>query len=175
MKTKDLTKIALMAAIICILAPISIPIPVSPVALTLCTFALYFSVYVLSPKQAIAATALYLLLGAIGIPVFSGYTAGIAKFAGPGGGYLVGYIFLVAISGFFVQKYPNSPAMQIAGAFLATIVTYSIGTFWLAKVTNASFIATLPMGALVFLPLDILKIILSCFVGRKVQRYLNNL
>lgn len=175
MKTKDLTKVALMAAIICILAPISIPIPIGPVALTLCTFALYLSVYILSPKQAIAATALYLLIGAIGIPVFSGYTAGFAKFAGPGGGYLVGYIFLVAISSFFVQKYPNSPVKQMAGAFLATIVTYGIGTFWLAKVTNASFIATLPMGALIFLPLDIVKIILSCVVGRKVQRYLNNL
>lgn len=173
MKTKDLTKIALMTAIICILAPISIPIPISPVALTLCTFALYLSTYILTPKQAIAATALYLLIGSIGVPVFSGYTTGFAKFAGPGGGYLIGYLFLVAISSYFVEKFPNSVALQIAGAFLATIITYTIGTFWLAKITNASFFATLPIGALIFLPLDIVKISLACLVGRKIQRYLN--
>lgn len=173
MKTKDLTKIALMTAIICILAPISIPIPISPVALTLCTFALYLSAYILTPKQAIAATALYLLIGSIGVPVFSGYTSGFAKFAGPGGGYLIGYLFLVAISSYFVRKFPNSVALQIGGTFLATIITYAIGTFWLAKITNASFFATLPIGAFIFLPLDIVKITITCVVGRKVQRYLN--
>ncbi|MDD3394764.1 MAG: biotin transporter BioY [Anaerotignum sp.] len=173
MKTKELTKIALMTAIICILAPISIPIPFSPVALTLCTFALYLSVYILTPKQALTATAMYLLLGSIGIPVFSGYTAGFGKFAGPGGGYLVGYVFLVAISAYFVQKYPHSPKLQMMGALLATVVTYTIGTFWLAKITNTGFLAALPMGALIFIPLDIIKIILACFVGRKVRRYLH--
>ncbi|WP_352400552.1 biotin transporter BioY [Anaerotignum sp.] len=172
MKTKDLTKIALMTAIICILAPISIPIPASPVALTLCTFALYLSTYVLSPKQAVAATALYILIGAIGIPVFSGYTAGLAKFAGPGGGYIVGYLFLVAISATFVRKYPNSPFLQMSGALIGTIVTYIIGTYWMATVTNASFLNTLPAGALIFIPLDIVKIFISCVVGRKVQHYL---
>lgn len=173
MKTKELTKIALMTAIICILAPISIPIPFSPVALTLCTFALYLSVYILTPKQAIFAIALYLLLGSIGVPVFSGYTAGFAKFAGPGGGYLVGYIFLVAISAYFVRKNKNSPIMQMLGIFLATLVMYSIGTFWMAKITNVGFFATLPIGAFIFLPLDIVKIVLACIVGRKVQHYLN--
>ncbi len=173
MKTKELTTIALMTAIICISAPISIPIPFSPVALTLCTFALYLSVYILKPKQAIAATALYLFIGAIGVPVFSGYTAGIAKFAGPGGGYLVGYIFLVAISAYFVRKFPASPQLQMTGTLLGTLVTYTIGTFWLAKITNTGFIAALPMGALVFIPLDIVKIILACVLGRKIQNYLN--
>lgn len=173
MKTKELTTIALMTAIICILAPLSIPIPFSPVPLTLCTFALYLSAYILKPTQAIAATVLYLFIGAIGVPVFSGFTAGFGKFAGPGGGYLIGYIFLVAISSYFVRKFPASPKLQMIGTLLATIVTYAIGTFWLARITNASFIATLPMGALVFIPLDIVKIILACVVGRKMQTYLN--
>lgn len=174
MRTKELTTISLMTAIICILAPISIPIPSSPVALTLCTFALYLSVYVLKPRQAIAATAMYLFIGFIGIPVFSGYTAGFGKFAGPGGGYLVGYLFLVSISAYFVRKFPNSPILQMSGALLGTLVTYTIGTLWLAKVTNASFLSTLPMGALVFIPLDIIKICLSCALGRKIQNYLNS-
>lgn len=82
-KTRTLTMTALMTAVICIFAPISIPIPVSPVALTLGTFAMYLTAYVLPPRQALAAIGLYLLLGAAGLPVFSGYTAGLSRFAAP--------------------------------------------------------------------------------------------
>lgn len=172
MKTNELTKIALVTAIICICAPISIPIPFSPVMLTLCTFALYLAAYILTPKQALFATGLYILIGVAGVPVFSGYTAGISKFAGPGGGYLIGYLFLVGISSFFAQKFSARPRMQMLGASLGTIVCYIIGTFWMAKVIHASFWATLPAGALVFLPLDFVKILLSCYVGRRMQIYL---
>lgn len=69
-KTRTLTMTALMTAVICIFAPISIPIPISPVALTLGTFAMYLTAYVLPPRQALAAIGLYLLLGAAGLPVF---------------------------------------------------------------------------------------------------------
>ena len=81
--TKTYTTTALMTAVICILAPISIPIPVSPVALTLCTFAIYLTAYILPPRQALASVGLYLLLGAVGLPVFSGYGGGISRFASP--------------------------------------------------------------------------------------------
>lgn len=173
-KTKDLVYIALMAAIICILAPISIPIPASTVALTLGTFALYLTSYVLEPKKALAATGLYLLLGAIGLPVFSGYGSGIGRFASAGGGYLIGYLFLVAISSRCIHRFPHRPLIQIGGMFLATLVTYSIGTFWMARVIGSRFWATLPAGALVFLPLDTVKIIVSCWLGQKILPYLEN-
>lgn len=171
MKTNDLTRIALMAAVLCILAPVSIPIPVSSIALTLATLVLYFMAYLLKPQQAIAAVGLYLLLGAIGLPVFSGYMAGISRFAAPGGGYLVGYLFLAGISSVFVHRFPQPP-LQIGGMFLATCVTYVVGTFWLATVTNAPFLAALPAGALVFLPLDAVKIFFACWLGRKLQKHI---
>ena len=76
MKTTELTRIALMAAVLCVLAPISIPIPVSSVALSLATFAIYLMAYILKPKQALASVSLYLLLGAAGLPVFAGYLGG---------------------------------------------------------------------------------------------------
>lgn len=175
MKTKNLTKIALMTAIICIFSPISVPLPISPVPLTLCTFALCLAAYMLEPKEAMAATGLFLFIGAVGVPVFSGYTGGFAKFAGPTGGYLIGYLYLVGITSYFVQKNPNSRKMQILGAFLGTVVTYTFGTFWLAILTNASFFATLPTGALIFLPLDIVKIILACFLGEKLKTHINHI
>jgi len=171
MKVQSLTKIALMSTIICILAPISIPIPVSPVALTLATFALYLTAYILKPAQALAATGIYLLLGAVGIPVFSGYMSGISRFAAAGGGYLVGYLFLVGISSLAIHRFPTKPAFQIMGMFLGTMTTYTMGTLWMAHVINAGFWETLPMGALIYIPLDLVKIGLSCYIGRNVQKY----
>ena len=171
MKTNDLTRIALMAAVLCVLAPISLPLPVSSVALTLATLALYLMTYILSPGQALAAVAVYLLLGAIGLPVFSGYMAGISRFAAPGGGYLIGYLFLVGIGGGFVHRFPTLP-LQLLGMFLGTFVMYLLGTAWMAYVTNISFLAAIPAGMLVFLPLDIIKIVFSAYIGRKVQKYI---
>ena len=171
MKTKDLTRIALMAAVLCVLAPISIPLPISSVALTLATFALCLMAYILKPKQAIAAVGIYLLLGAAGLPVFSGYMAGVSRFAAPGGGYLIGYLFLAGISSWFVQKY-SAISMQVIGIFLDTLVMYLLGTFWMAYVTNISFFTALPAGMFIFLPFDILKIILASYIGRKIQKHI---
>ena len=171
MKTKDLTRVALMAAVLCVLAPLSIPIPVSSVALSLATFALYLMAYILKPKQAIAAVGIYLLLGAAGLPVFSGYMAGISRFAAPGGGYLMGYLFLAGFSSWFVQKY-SAVSMQVIGMFLGTLVMYLLGTFRMAYTTKIPIFSVLPAGMLIFLPLDILKIILSVYIGQKIKPYL---
>ena len=171
MKTTTMTRIALMAAVLCILAPISIPVPVSSVALTLATFVLYLIAYILKPRQVLTVVGIYLLLGAIGLPVFSGYMAGISRFASPGGGYLIGYLFLAGISSWFVQKY-SAVSMQVIGMFLGTLVMYTLGTLWMANTTGISFLSALPAGMLVFLPLDILKIILASYIGRKIRLYI---
>ena len=171
MKTTTMTRIALMAAVLCILAPISIPVPVSSVALTLATFVLYLMAYILKPRQVLTVVGIYLLLGAVGLPVFSGYMAGISRFAAPGGGYLIGYLFLAGISSWFVQKY-SAVSMQVIGMFLGTLVMYTLGTLWMANTTGISFLSALPAGMLVFLPLDILKIILASYIGRKIRLYI---
>ena len=169
MKTKDLTYIALIAALLCTLAPISIP--TGGVSLSLATFVIYLTAYLLLPQKAIASVGLYLLLGAVGLPVFSGYTAGISHFAGTGGGYLLGYLFLAGISAFFVQRF-SSAAVQLAGMAFATAILYLIGTVWLAFVTNTPFSAALPMGMFLFLPFDCIKMIFACILGRKLKCYI---
>lgn len=169
METKRLTRISMMGAIIAIAAPIAIPLPVSPVPLTFGTFALYLAIFVLDGKEAFYSTLLYLFLGAVGIPIFSGYTAGFAKFIGPSGGYLVGYLFLVAIGSYFVKQYQNRLPMQLLGCFFATLIMYIIGVAWLSHTTGASFFATIPSGILIFLPLDIAKLIFAGILGRNIR------
>lgn len=169
MQTKDLTSVALLTALICILAPVSIPI--NGTALSLATFAIYLTAYLLPPKKALSAVGLYLLLGAVGLPVFAGYTAGISRFFSAGGGYLIGYLPLVGISSFFIRRF-SSRSMQLLGLALATLLLYGIGTAWLAFVTHTPFLAALPMGTLVFLPLDSLKLLFAAVLGRKLKQHI---
>ena len=106
MSTAQMTVTALMTAITCILAPMALPIPISPVPISLTNLVIFFMAYILGMKLSVASYVLYLLLGTVGLPVFSGFTGGVGKLLGPTGGYLIGFIFLAAIAGFFVEKFP---------------------------------------------------------------------
>ena len=171
MKTTELTRMALMTAILCILAPISIPVPAGNVSMTLATFALSLMAYILPPRQALFSVTIYLLLGAAGLPVFAGYLGGISRFASPGGGYLIGYLLLTTIGCWFVQKYVSS-VMQIFGLFLGTLVMYIPGTFWMSLSAGISFLSALSAGMFIFLPFDIIKLLLAVSIGRKTRQHI---
>ena len=96
---------ALMAAVTCILAPLSVPI--GPVPISLTNFAIYLSLYLLDWKKGTLSYLIYLLLGLVGLPVFSGFTGGLAKLAGPTGGYIIGFIPMAIICGFAFEKFSN--------------------------------------------------------------------
>ena len=96
-KTYDITMTALMAAVTCILAPLSIPI--GPVPISFTNLAIYLSLYLLGWKKGTVSYLIYLLMGFVGLPVFSGFTGGPAKLAGPTGGYIIGFIVMAVIAG----------------------------------------------------------------------------
>ena len=171
MKTTELTRIALMTAVLCILAPISMPIPFSSVALSLATFVIYLMAYILKPRQALFSVCLYLLLGAAGLPVFAGYLGGISRFASPNGGYLIGYLAAIGIAAWFVQNHSKA-TLQIIGLLFATLSLYLIGTFWMAYTTGIALSAALWSGALFYLPFDIIKMLFAVYLGRKIQKHI---
>ena len=111
---------AVMAAVLAVIAPFALPI--GPVPISLCTLVIYFAVYVLGWRRGTMAVVVYVLLGAVGLPVFSNFAGGLGKLAGPTGGYIIGYIPLALIAGWFVQRFPRSRAMQLLGMVLATAV-----------------------------------------------------
>ena len=171
MKTAELTRIALMTAVLCILAPISMPIPFSSVAFSLATFAIYLMAYILKPKQALVSVGLYLLLGTAGLPVFAGYLGGISRFASPNGGYLIGYLAAVGIGAWFVQNHAKV-SLQIIGLLFASLSLYLIGTCWMAYTTGIALSAALWSGALLYLPFDIIKMLFAVYLGRKIQKHI---
>ena len=168
-RTKTLTLTGLMTAVICIVGPVSIPIPVSPVPVTLTNFAVCIAVYVLGLKAGTVSCLIYLCLGAAGLPVFSAFSGGIGKLAGPTGGYLVGFLFLALIQGSLMFRFPGKNAAAVIGMILGTAVCYCFGTAWLAGQMHLSFGAALTAGVIPYLPGDAAKIILAALAGPKLS------
>ena len=97
----QLTFMAMMAAVTCILGPLSVPIGQIPISLT--NLVIYFTVFVLGIWAGTGSYGIYLLLGAVGLPVFSGFAGGLGKLLGPTGGYLIGFIFMALIGGAVIE------------------------------------------------------------------------
>lgn len=173
--TRRLVLIAMVTAITCIIAPFSIPIPVSPVPISLTNLILLISIYILGFKDATISFLIYLLLGAFGLPVFSGFTGGMGKIAGPTGGYLIGFIFMTIIAGIFVERFANRRILIVTGMVLATLVAYFFGTVWLAFQMELPFTAALSIGVIPYLPGDTAKIILAVLTGPLLRSRLQNL
>lgn len=169
MKTKNMVTIALMAAVTCILGPLSLAIPVSPVPISLTNLAVYFAVYALGMKRGTVSYLVYMLLGLVGLPVFSAFTGGAGKLFGPTGGYLIGFIFMALICGFAIDTFEDSRLIHFAGMVLGTIVCYVFGTVWLAYQAGMSFSAALAAGVIPFIPGDLAKIIISLIAGPVIR------
>lgn len=170
--TYTLALIGVMAAITCIVGPLSINIPISPVPISLTNLAIYISVFVLGWKKGTVSYLIYLLVGLVGLPVFSGFSSGFTKLAGPTGGYLIGFILMAVVCGWFVEKFSGKIYMYIIGMALGTGIAYLFGTVWLAKLMNLTFMEGLASGVIPFLPGDIVKVIISVLAGPILQKQL---
>ncbi|XME03864.1 biotin transporter BioY [Lachnospiraceae bacterium C1.1] len=159
--------IGLMAAMICIFGPLSIPIGVIPVSLT--PFAVFLAVYILGKNAGTIAFVVYLLLGLVGLPVFSGFMGGPAKLIGPTGGYLVSFILMAYIAGIFIEK-SNNIFIQMLGCFIGLLLSYTIGTIWLSVQASMSLTAALAAAVIPFVPFDIIKIVLAVLLGKEIKK-----
>lgn len=167
-KTKQMVLIALMTAVTCVLGPLSIPLPFSPVPISLTNFAIFLAIFVLGMKNGTISFIIYLLLGAVGVPVFSSFRGGLQVLAGPTGGYLIGFIFLALIMGFALDHFDRKLLPTIIGMIIGMVVCYAFGTVWLAKLLSLSFKEGLMMGVIPYLPGDAAKIIIAAIVGSKL-------
>lgn len=177
MKTKEITLIGLMAAVTCIAGPLSLQLPFSPVPISLTNLAIYFSVYILGMRRGTISYLVYLLLGLVGLPVFSGFTSGPAKLLGPTGGYLIGFIFMALIYGYCVDRWNGQVVISFIGMIAGSAVYYLFGTLWLAyqmsKGSGQTLAAALPAafaaGVLPFIVVDFAKMVLTLLVGSRVR------
>lgn len=162
--------IGVMAAVICVLGPLSIPIGVVPISFT--NLAIYFALYTLGMKKGTVSYIVYMLVGFVGIPVFSGFTGGPSKLLGPTGGYLIGFIFMAVITGFFIDTFFDKWYLCFIGMVLGTIVCCTFGTIWLSYQTHISASAAIAMGVIPFIPGDLAKMLIAILIGPQIRRRL---
>lgn len=171
----ELTKAALMTALFCVLAPITIYVPFSPVGITLGTLLVYLTGLLLGAKLCSISVLLYLALGFLGLPVFSGYTAGAGVLFGPTGGYLLGYLPCAFLAGLFsggAGRGKKAMFRFVLGAICGTLLLYLCGTLWFFAVfaKEVTFADALFQCVVPFLPFDVVKIVLASVLYGPLRR-----
>lgn len=161
---QELCMTALFSAIICVLAVITIPI--GPIPFTLSLFAIFLTGGILKPKNALCATLCYLLIGVIGVPVYSGFKAGIGVLFGVTGGYLMAYPLMAWVTAMSVKIFRRRNVVSLSvGMVVALIICYSIGTAWFIFLTKSTLVSALSLCVLPFIWFDLLKIVLAVFLS----------
>lgn len=169
-KTQNITLIALMSAILCIIGPFVIPIGMVPMSLT--NLVIYLTIIFLDKKRATISVAVYLLIGFVGLPVFAGFTGGAGKLLGPTGGYLIGYLVLSLVAGTILEKIEK---VKILALSMGTIGLYLIGTMWLMFQSKLSFMSALTVGVLPFVVFDVIKILVAVVLGNSIRKRMHNM
>jgi biotin transport system substrate-specific component len=116
---------------------------------------------------------LYLLLGAIGMPVFAGGKGGLAHFVGPTGGYLFGYVLASWITGLISERSRGTLILEIFAVVIGSLVIYGLGVPWLKVVTQMSWRKTVMLGMVPFLIGDVVKASVALMLARAVRPILN--
>ncbi len=157
-KTKSIVMTGVFAAIICVLSQIAIPMPTG-VPVTLQTFAVALCGYFLGVKKGTAAVLVYILLGAAGIPVFSGFKGGFACLGALTGGFIYGFLALALLCGIQLKHKPLRIALGAAGI----LVCHFFGTLQFALLTGNGFIQAFFLVSAPYLIKDFISVVLAYF------------
>lgn len=177
MKTRQLTQMALMLALLIICSQLTIPL--GPVPITLQTFAILMIGLVLPPKYAGLTTLIYLVIGLFGLPVFSGGTGGFGSFISPSFGFVIGFIPASFIISYLKQRLkPETNSKLIGITLIGTVILYIIGLSYMYIIfrnvldIETGFMHVLQLGLIPFIPGDIFKALLAIFIYKRLQRIL---
>lgn len=168
LSTAQIAMIGVMTALMCILGPLSVPI--GPVPISLTHISVFMAVYALGMGKGTISYLVYLLIGAVGLPVFSGFSGGVAKILGATGGYLIGFVFMALISGWVIDHTEKRYA-HLLGMIAGDALCYLFGTIWFVKVysgadgSGMSFAAALAICVYPFLLGDLIKMVISLVIG----------
>ena len=168
-KIQNLTSIALMAAIVAVTAQITIPLP-GGVPMTLQTFAVIAASIIVGPADSFSAMLIYLLLGAVGLPVFSGFKGGLACLAGPTAGFIISFPVMALLIGLGAKKNRQT---YIAMLILGMLFNYGAGLLMFCILTGSSASAGIAACILPFIPADIVKAAVGSVLGFKVRKILS--
>ena len=170
-KVLDLVYIAIGATLIAICSCISIP---TAVPFTLQTFAVFFVLLLLGGERGTIATLVYILLGAVGVPVFAGFTGGFGVLFGNTGGYIIGFLFTGIIYILFTRFFKKNMVVKILSLVLGLAVCYAFGTAWFMHVYmqnsgEVGLLTVLGWCVFPFIIPDLLKLALAVILSKRIE------
>lgn len=175
-KVRDLCCIALMAALMAVCAWITIP--TGGIQFTMQTFAIFAALLLLGGRRGTLALLLYLCMGLIGLPVFSGFNAGPGVLLGATGGYLLGFLLADLLYWLITAKLGERLAVQIPVLLLGMVSYYAFGTVWFLKVytgggSAATLTGALGMCVVPFILPDLVKIFLALVLAKRIRPHIH--
>lgn len=181
-KNSNLYKLVLtgiFAAVVAVCSWISIPLPFTQVPVNLAILGVLLAGGLLGSKYGALSLIIYILIGAVGVPVFAGFGAGLGTLAGPTGGYIVGYVLCAAVAGLgasssAASKISKHPSLRLA-AFMALGVAacYTFGTIWYVLLMKTSLWVGLISCVFPFIPLDAIKIAGALFLVKRLHKLIS--
>ena len=164
----DMVFTAMFTAIIAVCSIISIP--VGEVPITLQTFAVCIAAALLGKKRGTLSVLIYILLGAVGVPVFGGMAGGIGVLAGPTGGYIIGFLPAAVIIGFAAERYERRALPLLISMIVGVLVCYAFGSVWFMVVMKWGIVETLAACVLPFIIPDAIKIALAVLLANRLGK-----
>ncbi len=165
---RRLTSCAVFTAAIAILSQVQLPI--GPVPVSLATLGVMLCGLLLGWRYGALAVGAYILLGAVGAPVFAGFQGGVGRLAGPTGGYIAGYLFYALLAGLNIPSFQERFLGRCALLILGTAICYGLGTAWFVYTSGRTLGESLALCVIPFLPGDAAKIILSSSLAPRLRK-----
>lgn len=171
MEVRNLTKMAMCVALCCVTAHISFPLPFTPGYVTALTFALSLSAYLLSPRQTFMIILLYILMGAVGLPVFA-TGEGLSRLVSPVGGFYFAWLVAYPLLSLAKGTPPSLKRYAAANILIAVPITYAGGLISMILVLDVGLWQAMTMAVLPFIFGDVLKATAAAVLGVKLQKVL---
>jgi biotin transport system substrate-specific component len=148
-------------------------IPIGPVPIVLQNLFIFMAGLLLGPGWGTASVGVYLLAGILGLPVFAGGVGGIGRFAGPTGGYLLGFLPAVCVIGFISNVSKTNVVRDLLAMVCGSLIIYACGLSWLKILTGMTLGKTLAVGMYPFLPGDALKMAAAVPIAKALRPVIN--
>lgn len=168
MHLKSITQISITSVIISICAWLTVP---AAIPFTMQTFGVFFALLFLGGKKGTASITIYLLLGALGLPVFSGFSGGLGHLLGATGGYMLGFLLTGLIYMLFERLFGKSLKISVLSLILGLFICYAFGTVWFSIYKdNMGFLPAFWVCVAPFIIPDLLKLTLAVIVAKKIKK-----
>ena len=172
--TKELVLTAMFTALIAVCSIISIPI--GEISLTLQTFAVFCALNIIGGRNGLFSVLVYILLGCIGLPVFSKMQSGAGVITGPTGGYILGFVLMALVYWGGTKLLGKSLPVRVSLMVVGLILCYTFGTIWFVfgytkSGSDMTFIHAMELCVLPYIPGDVVKLILALVITERIKKH----